>query len=250
MSDHDVHYTALAVLNLPAQWQTAVAIRPRRRSIGIQVTPQGTVVVLVPPATDPKRVVSVVARHLAWISTTVKQAVRTAQDLVVKTWTDGETFILLGSPYQLRLTNSGPAARISEADSHVMLVRRDQPPAMRRAIIALYCATGLKWAQHNGEPYEQQARIHGLRYEVRDLGRRRWGIYQPGKHLITLHWPLFGLPLATIEYVLVHELAHAIRPPGRPHGPAWERQFSQLMPDWRQRRAQLIDAARFAWMGG
>lgn len=151
MSDRDVHCTALAVLNLRAQRQMAVGVRRRRCSIGIQVAPQGTVVVLVPLATNSQRVVSIVARHRTWISNTVEQAERTAQDLVVTTWTDGGTFTLFGSNYQLRLTPSGPAASINEEDSSVLLVRRDQPRGHTKGHRR---ANGLKWAQHHGEPCE------------------------------------------------------------------------------------------------
>lgn len=120
---------------------------------------------------------------------------------------------------------------------------------MRTAVINLYCDRGVAWVRHRGEQYERRGGIQGLDYEVRDLGRRRWGVYSPTKHLVSLHWPLFGLPPGLIEYVLVHELAHATRPPGRKHGQGWQHQMDLWMPDWRQRKADLAQAGRRAWMG-
>jgi predicted metal-dependent hydrolase len=49
--------------------------------------------------------------------------------------------------------------------------------------------------------------------------------------------------------VLVHEQAHATRPPGQAHGPEWRRQMNLWMPDWRRRKAELAEAGRHAWLG-
>lgn len=184
----------------------------------------------------------------------IPEARQLAPDFAVKEFVNGEGFALLGRPYRLHLTDNGPPARI-ERRPHALgsdlflCLRCDRPNAMRDAVINLYCDRGVAWARQRGEQYERRGGIQGLSYEVRDLGRHRWGAYSPTKHLVSLHWPLFGLPTGLIEYVLVHELAHATRPPGRKHGEAWQRQMDLWMPDWRQRKADLGQAGRRAWMG-
>jgi len=60
---------------------------------------------------------------------------------------------------------------------------------------------------------------------------------------------VFGLPLRFIEYVLVHEQAHATRPGGRAHGRAWRRRMNRWMPDWEQRQSELAKVGRHAWLG-
>jgi hypothetical protein len=42
----DRFHTALAGLEFPAEWQVDVAIRPRLRSVGIEVKPGGAVAIL------------------------------------------------------------------------------------------------------------------------------------------------------------------------------------------------------------
>lgn len=254
MTEQDIHQAAIAALGLPAEWTITVAIRPRRRTLAVEVQPGGTIVVLVPPGTDPQRVAGYLRGHHTWLATNVRRAVELAPEFAAKRWIDGEQFDLLGACHTLRLTDDGPAARTlrhhSVPGAHLTLqVRRDRPEAMRRAVITLYREQGLAWAQQHGEPYERRGGIQQLQYEVRDLGRHRWGTYNHAKHLVTLHWPLFGLPTELIEYVLAHELAHAARPGGRPHGPAWERQMTRFMPEWRTRRTGLALAGRHAWMG-
>ncbi|GLZ37866.1 YgjP-like metallopeptidase domain-containing protein [Actinokineospora sp. NBRC 105648] len=253
MTEQDVYEVAIAELGLPAEWTITVAIRPRRRLLAIEVQPGGVVTVLIPPGTDPGKVADYVRRQRAWLTTNVDRAAHLAPAFTVKRWVDGERFDLLGTQYDLRLVEGGPAACIQRdplpSGRQSLQVRRAQPEVMRRAVIGLYREHGLAWAREHGLPYELRGGIQQLRYEVRDLGRRRWGIYNHAKHLVTLHWPLFGLPIEVIEYVLVHELAHATRPGGRPHGPTWRWQVAAFMPDWRDRQADLAIAGHRAWMG-
>jgi hypothetical protein len=87
-------------------------------------------------------------------------------------------------------------------------------------IATLLPSTGRK-GSHGYAVRDVSIRWTGLRYAVRDLGRRHWGVYRgPPQHTTALHWAVFGLPIRFIEYVLVHELAHATRPGGCAHGRA------------------------------
>jgi hypothetical protein len=253
MNGPDRFQAALAGVQLPDEWQVDVAIRPRRRSVGIEVKPGSIVAVLIPPTADPEQVAQFVRGHRRWITEKVGTAVRLAPDHPVKELVNGEEFDLLGRHYQLQLVDTPPAGveqlAVVTAD-RVLYVRRQPPEKVRRAIVGLYRQTGLAWARNEGRQYELDSRIEGLRYAVRDLGRRRWGTYEGrSKHTTTLHWAVFGLPMRLIEYVLVHEQAHATRPGGRAHGPAWQRRMNLWMPDWQQRKTELAEAGRHAWLG-
>ncbi|MFD8494875.1 M48 family metallopeptidase [Amycolatopsis sp. NPDC059657] len=244
------HYLdALAHLGLPGDWAITVDRRPRRRSIGIEIGPAGTVTVLVPPDVPVDRVAHFVAAERAWIARNRERAQQLAPDFAMKTLVDGETFDLLGKRYHLRLTADGQPAQVDAGTDGLLSVRRADPEVMREAIIALYCTHGLDWAREHGAKYRHLTGLRGLRYAVRDLGSRHWGIYQKAPHLVTLHWPLFGLSEQVTEYVLVHELAHATNPPGTPHGPAWRQRMHHLMPDWQHRKHLLYDLGRHTWMG-
>ncbi|TCO55884.1 YgjP-like metallopeptidase domain-containing protein [Actinocrispum wychmicini] len=164
----------------------------------------------------------------------------------VKEFVDGEDFDLLGHRYRLHLVDT-PAAGIAALPmitlGSVLYARRQRPQQIRRAVIGLYCETGLAWVRRVGRPYELDGQIPGLTYAVRDLGRYRWGVYNGHKHTTTVHWAAFGLPLRLTEYVLVHEQAHAAR------GLAWQLRMDRWMPDWRQRQTELADVGRHAWLG-
>ena len=253
MTGPDAFRAALAALDLPPEWQVEVAIRPRRRKTGIQVNPGGGVAVLIPPTAAPEQVARFVGSHRRWITEKVDTATRLAPDHAVKEFVDGEEFDLLGQRYRLRLVDASPtgAAQLPVITSHgVLSARTQRPELVRRAVIGLYQQVGLAWLRREGRQYELDGHITGLSYAVRDLGRRRWGIYEGlPKHTTTLHWAVFGLPLRLIEYVLVHEQAHATHPNRAAHGRAWKRQMSVWMPDWQHRKAELAEVGRHAWLG-
>lgn len=253
MNSSDPYQTGLADLQLPGKWQVDVAIRPRRRSIGIEVKPGGAVTVLVPPTADAAQVVRFVRSRRRWITENVDRATSLAPDHQVKEFVDGEAFDLLGQRCHLRLVETLPVGieRVpAVTPDQVLYVRRQRPERVRRAIIGLYCQVGLTWAKREGRWYEVDGHIEGLRYQVRDLGKRRWGLYSGApKHVTALHWAVIGLPVHLAEYVLVHEQAHATRPGGRAHGLGWQRQMNMWMPDWRQRQAELADVGRHCWLG-
>lgn len=253
MTGQDEFETALAGLQLPAEWHLDVAIRPRRRSVGIEVLPGGAVAVLIPPTADPKQVAWFVRSHRRWIIEKVETATRLAPDHPVKEFVDGEEFDLLGQRYQLHLVDALPTGveqLPAATGDHILYARRQRPEQVRRAIIGLYRQVGLGWTRSEGRQYERDGRIEGLDYEVRDLGRRRWGVYRGApKHITGLHWAVFGLPMHLVEYVLVHEQAHAARPPGQPHGRGWQQRMTAWMPDWRQRKTELAEVGRHAWLG-
>jgi predicted metal-dependent hydrolase len=249
----DAFRAALAALDLPPEWRVEVAIRPRRRRAGIQVNPGGGVAVLVPPTAAPEQVARFVGSHRRWIIEKVESATRLAPDHAVKEFVDGEEFDLLGRRYRLQLVDASPAgaAQLPVITSEgVLSARTQRPELVRRAVIGLYRQVGLAWLRREGRQYELDGHITSLNYAVRDLGRHRWGIYEgPPKHTTTLHWAVFGLPIRLIEYVLVHEQAHATQPSGAAHGRAWKRQMYLWMPDWPHRKAELAEVGRHAWLG-
>jgi predicted metal-dependent hydrolase len=178
-----------------------------------------------------------------------------APDFAVKNVVQGERYDLVGRTHQLRLVEEDLAARTPRIDMDgsgqpLLVVRHGPPQRIHRDIIALYRQEGLAWVRREGRQYQVDGRIAGLRYAVRDFGRRRWGVYcGPPQYTTTLHWAVFGLPMRFIEYVLVHELAHAARPGGRAHGRAWRWRMNRWMPDWEQRQSELAEVGRHAWLG-
>ncbi|MEU3642924.1 YgjP-like metallopeptidase domain-containing protein [Lentzea sp. NPDC034063] len=254
MTSSEPFRAALAAVSLPADWQIEVVVRPRRRRLALEVEPGGAVLVLVPQNTDPRLITWFVTCKRQWLTEKVKIATRLAPAHPIKEFIDGEEFHLYGASYRLQLVDHVPAAvdqLPAFAPEGILYVHRQSPAQIRLAIIGLYRKIGLAWLQRHGRQYELDGQISDLTYVVRDLGRRHWGLYYtPPKHTVAAHWSAFSLPVRLVEYLLAHEMAHATGPAGRSHGPAWQRQMNQWMPDWRQRQSELAETGRHAWLGG
>lgn len=66
--------------------------------------------------------------------------------------------------------------------------------------------------------------------------RSQWGNCHYRQGYITLNTALAGCPDRLQDYVALHELIHFVHPD---HGPGFRAVMDRLMPDWKQRRAQL-----------
>ncbi len=77
------------------------------------------------------------------------------------------------------------------------------------------------------------------------LMKSRWGSCHHKKGVITLNTMLAQAPLACLEYVVVHELAHFVIPN---HSQSFHEVMARVMPDYQARRKLLTDANILAAM--
>ncbi len=70
---------------------------------------------------------------------------------------------------------------------------------------------------------------------VRDM-KTRWGSCNFDKGTLNFNLRLIDQPIECIEYVVMHEFAHFVHPN---HSPAYHALMTDLMPDWKQRKARL-----------
>lgn len=69
--------------------------------------------------------------------------------------------------------------------------------------------------------------------------RTRWGSCSRVSG-IRLNWRLIHLPLALVDYVVAHELAHLVE---MNHSPRFWAEVARLCPDWREARRELKERA-------
>ena len=66
--------------------------------------------------------------------------------------------------------------------------------------------------------------------------KTRWGSCNPGVRRIWLNVQLAKHPVACLDYVILHELAHFVE---RSHGPKFVAVLDEYMPTWRSVRKEL-----------
>lgn len=177
-------------------------IRSRRKTLSLQITPQGELVVRAPLRLSQRVIQSFLEEKAGWIAQH-QQAARQRAASRAQVRREGPAGLpLLGIDYPWELKPDGPAAFDGE---RFLLPGREFAEGLP-ALEALYRALArqtlqpltAQWSQRLGLPI-QGIRITGA--------RTRWGSCSP-KGWINYSWRLVLAPPQAVEGVVVHELCH------------------------------------------
>lgn len=203
--------------------------------------PDGRVRVSSPERLDDAAVRLAVIDRLAWIrrqrDAYAEQPRQSARAMV-----SGECHYAFGQRYRLNVIHrtAGPNVVVPRLSGDLDLVVRPSATAAQRE------ATLYEW--YRGKI---KARLPGLIAEwepvlgvsVAEWGvkrmRTKWGTCSPTARRIWVNVELAKKPLACLEFVVVHEMAHLIEPT---HSARFTALMDGALPDWRVRRAVLNTA--------
>ena len=211
--------------------------RSARRTIGFTIDAQGLSI------TAPHRVAlpdidRAIADKQHWIARKLvewRERVERHRQRAVR-WADGGTLLVLNETLTLSVRAPAGRARI-ERDAHrlqVWLAGEPTEEALRRAV--------QRWLQARarevfGQRLAAFAQAHGVapaRWSL-SSARTRWGSCSAAG-AIRLNWRLVHFPLAIVDYVIAHELAHLAE---MNHGPRFWQRVTELYPDWQAARGWL-----------
>lgn len=156
---------------------------------------------------------------------------------VVREWVNGETFLYLGSGYQLQLVAEQDEA-LTLKDGRFALLRtvltQGGPAAARQAFETFYAHKGLERLQRRVAHFAPRVGVAPGKVHVRDLGFR-WAACQPNGD-IHFHWKSLMAPLTVLDYIVVHELCHLHH---RDHSDAFWNEVDKVLPNHRERKEWL-----------
>ena len=227
-------------------------VRARRRSIGMLVGPDG-LEVRAPRWVSVREIEQALFEKADWILRQLAQAEALQQRRQAQAieWRDGSHFPYLGRPMRICL---GTAPMVTDAPTLLAPPPTTMPAAEPSLCLGLppqapeaQVRTAVQhWLKRQAGPYftarlDHFAELVEVRW--RELGlsgaQSRWGSASADGR-IRLSWRLMHLPPTLIDYVVVHELSH-LRVMN--HSPAFWQVVGQVMPDYRQRRAELREQA-------
>ncbi len=235
--------SALTSLPLPGEWTWEVVVRPRRRTLGIEISEDGGVLFAVPPGADPQEVAAAVRSRLPRIASEVDRRRRGGGE-PRKELVSGASFSYLGRRHRLRVLPLDPGARVRLHHGWLELPRCESPREGARLIADWYTARGAEWMSTRARPLAVRAGVAPRDVVVRDL-KERWGACDPDG-TITAHWALMQLPPALVDLVLVHELTHLTV---SAHGPAFRRRMRLMLGDLEDLERRFVSAERELWRG-
>lgn len=202
----------------------------KRRTLCLQISPQGRVRLLVPARTQQSDIDNFLKAKADWIARTLTK-LKSAPP--VRPFTSGLQIPYLDSTLSLDLTPTTHTARVQRI-GNVLQVRAPNAHTGR--------AVTERW-------YRQEARAHSVDRiiyfaprvgrtptQIRIAGQKtRWGSCST-LGTISLNWRLMLAPSALFDYVIAHELCHLLAPH---HGASFWAEMARVMPDYEARRKTL-----------
>lgn len=163
-------------------------------------------------------------------------------DVPVKEFVSGEKFSYLGRQYRLKVFKREEAAKASllysqgkfMAEVPARFSSEETKEALRELFKAWYVKNGEKKLKERIELYGPKMLVTPSKSALKEQ-KMRWGTCTPAQ-AIYLNWRLVMAPMAILDYVLVHELAHIKHPN---HSTEFWRFVASILPDYEQRKEWL-----------
>ena len=217
---------------------TVKVIRSDRKTLGITVFPDMSIVVRAPLEAEEGEIGKRVQRRLGWIRRQLDFFDRFSPRTPPRRFVSGETHLYLGRQYRLKVIPSkGETVRLWQG---YLEVHTPVPEDAERVRLLLW-----RWYRRQADKVFQavlgsvtakfpRAEIPITGLLVRRL-QKRWGSCSQ-KGAILLNLDLIRAPKTCIEYTVIHELCHLYYPN---HSAGFYRLLEAALPDWRDRKDRL-----------
>jgi len=209
--------------------------RSRRRTIGLTIDQRG-LRVGAPLQARLGDIENLILQHGQWVLDKLADW-RTRSAVEKPVLADGTVIFALNSPLTVTITPGSRQRWLFSGDKLHLFV----PPAVA-ANVVLEKALRDQARRVFSERLAHFAPALGVAAPPLRLSsaRTRWGScsHHGG---ISLNWRLIFMPLAVVDYVVAHELAHLRE---MNHSPRFWSVVEQLCPDWRARRLELRQLGR------
>lgn len=210
-------------------------VRSRRKTIALEVTPQGTLIVRAPHRVPQAYIDRMILEKSTWITKKMAE-MRARPQATVHKYGEGEVFWFLGRQYPLHFTD-GSGGSIVRTDR--LVVPRALLPDIRNAIHRWYVEEAKKEIHARCMYFSMMTGYSPSSLRITGA-RTRWGscTYKGG---LNFSWRLVQAPLSIVDYVIVHELVHLRQ---HDHSKQFWAKVEALMPDYRERREWLRENER------
>lgn len=207
-------------------------IRSRRRTVGLEVSDRGELIVRAPKNLSRESISEVLRKHRRWITKKLAEAEERQKFHKPRKFEEGETFPYIGNEYPLRLAPG--SRRFLAFDGRCFILSSAAGDGTRELFLRLYRKLARKYLSAR---LKRLASLNGLRFKKFRLSsaRTRWGSCS-AQGTISLTWRLIMAPPEIIDYVIIHELAHTKE---KNHSPAFWDLVGRHIPDYKEKRRWL-----------
>ena len=211
-------------------------VRSDRRTLGVQVKRDGTVVVRAPRRITEAAIHEWVAARHKWIDKHRENFRKTRTPLLK--YVAGERHFLLGEALALEIETAGRGGAYLEGDRMIVKTRypfdREKTEALVKTFYRRQAADVFPGFIEDAFPP-----FADMGYKLPNLKlrwmKRHWGSLS-AHGVMTLNTKLIRAPRHLIDYVIIHELCHLAH---MNHGKGFYTLQAKMMPDWKARKKAL-----------
>ncbi len=205
-------------------------IRSKRRTIALIVERDGTFTVRAPLRLHQAKIDSFIQQKADWITRT-REKIKSAQPAVKKQYAHGETFLFLGSLFELKLVErQKPALQFNDGFT-LSQSAREKGEAY---FIRWYKERAFEIISERVREYSQKHDFMPSQVKI-SSAKTRWGSCSSAG-ILNFTWRLVMAPLDVIDYVVVHELAHLRM---KNHSRKFWKLVGTVCPDYKRHRKWL-----------
>lgn len=206
-------------------------IRSKRKSIGLEITPEASLIVRAPHLTSLKTIQKIIDAKSRWIENKKQLLQKKITRYQPKKFIPGEQFLYLGNTYFLEIGSFYKAPFCLE-ESFKLSKRYAQNA---EAVITSWYKR--KASQKFGERARFFYALTGLKYaQIKvNSAQTRWGSCSYSGNL-NFSWRLIMAPEAVIDYVVVHELVHLEE---KNHSRQFWQKVQKILPEYAEHRKWL-----------
>jgi predicted metal-dependent hydrolase len=208
--------------------------RSSRKTLGLYVERDGSVLVRAPVSTSDERIAATVRARSKWIFRAQARWAELNPQQAQREFVSGETVYFLGQPHRLDFRPDARRGLKQQGDIFVMHVNdRDRAEELLKAY---YRTEGLTRLPILVRQHAASMALAPGPVRVLELGHR-WGSCSP-KGALNFHWKALAVPLEVLHYLVVHELAHLAQ---RDHSLQFWRTVEAEMPGWQAHAKWLAE---------
>jgi predicted metal-dependent hydrolase len=206
-------------------------IRSPRKTIAIEITKEGGVLVRAPLKLARREVLAFVNQHTNWIARKLAQTRVKQEERTPRRFLEGESFPFLGEQHRLRYVAGGEYLRKENGD---FLLGSDLSSRAEVLFRTWYRARAREILEERVAHFALLMGLACRSVRITDA-RERWGSCSAAG-ILNFAWRLVMAPLPVIDYVIVHELMHLVE---MNHSRRFWERLRRVVPDYAERRKWL-----------